>query len=50
MTSSHRAGGLFTPVSLSDEGAVRHDFMCGSIRDLSSDIVFHEDSENISFM
>ena len=34
MTSSHRAGGLFTPVSFPDKRTVRRGFMCKSIRDL----------------
>ena len=36
MTSSHRAGGMFTPVSFPDERTVRRGFICKSIRDLKN--------------
>ena len=50
MTSSHRAGGLFTAMSFPDKQTVRRDSMSIRIRDLKYYTVFHGDSENISFM
>jgi len=50
MTSSHRAGGLFTAMSFPDKRTVRRGFICKSIRDLKYNTVFDGDSENISFM
>ena len=50
MTSSHRAGVLFTPVKKTVGRTVRRDSMSIRIRDLKSYTVFHGDSENISFM
>ena len=50
MTSSHRAGGLFTAMSFPDKRTVRRDSMSIRIRDLKYYTVFHGDSENISFM
>ena len=50
MTSSHHGGELFTAMKNPVGRTVRRDSMSIRIRDLSSDIFFHEDSENISFM
>jgi len=40
MTSSHRAGGLFTAMSSPDKRTVRRGFICKSIRDLKYNTVF----------